>query len=132
MCVLKKISVFMNHEIFGSGGVATLMKSSFRRKRWCFYIFSCDNRESSYYNETMNSSFFSKTKNSNVRQTQSWLKIWHEFKKEFQNSRKCVSVFKIFAPPLNSTKKAQVKSRALYMYFSIQSEKTIAKFLRIF
>ena len=61
--------------------------------------------------------FFSKTKNSNVRQTQSWLKIWHEFKKEFQNSRKCVSVFKIFAPPLNSTKKAQVKSCALYVFF---------------
>ena len=61
--------------------------------------------------------FFSKTKNSNVRQTQSWLKIWHEFKKEFQNSRKCVSVFKIFAPPLNSTKKAQEESRALYVFF---------------
>ena len=85
-------------------------------KGW-FYSFSCDNRETSYYNETMNSSFFSKTKNSNVRQTQTWLKIWHEFKKEFQNSRKCVSVFKIFAPPLNSTKKAKIKSRALYVFF---------------
>ena len=62
MCVLKKISVFMNHEIFGSGGVATLMKSSFRRKKWLFYSFSCDNRETSYYDETMNSSFFQKQK----------------------------------------------------------------------
>ena len=132
MCVLKKISVFMNHEIFGSGGVATLMKSSFRRKRWCFYIFSCDNRETSYYNETMNSSFFSKTKNSNVRQTQSWLKIWHEFKKEFQNSRKCVSVFKIFAPPLNSTKKAQVKSRALYVFFLYDLKKLMLNFSGFF